>query len=637
MFNSPFDSGPKYVEVPESAQIVFVSDFFAEELIGGAELTSKALIDATDLEVFKLKSKDVSVETLESGHKKHWIFGNFAGMDMKLIPTIVANLNYSILEYDYKFCKYRSIEKHAEAEKTECDCHEQMTGKLVSAFFYGAKSLWFMSEEQQGRYFSRFPFLKDRENWVLSSVFDDAFFLTVKMLREKYANQERKGWLVLGSNSWIKGTVDALNWCKENNKEATLIQGWPYGKVLEEMAQAEGLVYLPKGGDTCPRLVIEAKLLGCKLELNDNVQHKDEEWFAGVPLSDTEAYLYAARERFWNSIKNTMNYSPTISGYTTTKDCIEGGYPWEQSIMSMLGFCDEVVVVDGGSTDGTWERLQELAQEHSTLVVEQVARDWTHKRFAVFDGAQKAEARNRCTSEFCWQMDADEIVHEKDYEAIKQLVKKFPSNTNLVSLPVVEYWGKTGKVRMDINPWKWRLSRNLPHITHGIPKELRKFDSEGNLYAAQGTDGCDYVHTETFERIPHASFYTENVHRARLAALSGNTQALEQYDQWFNNLVANLPGVFHYSWYDLERKIKTYKNYWQKHWLSLYDIEQEDTAENNMFFQRPWSDVTDEDISDLATRLSEEMGGWVFHSPVDFSKKTPSLSIERGQPEIMSN
>ena len=120
-----------------------------------------------------------------------------------------------------------------------------------------------------------------------------------------------------------------------------------------------------------------------------------------------------------------------------------------------------------------------------------------------------------------------------------------------------------------------------------------------------------------------------------MAALSGNADAQEKYGQWFNSLIAQLPGVHHYSWFNMERKITTYKNYWQKHWESLYDIKQEDTAENNMFFQKPWADVTDEEISGLAQRLTEEMGGWVFHAPVDFSQPTPHLTITRGEPAIM--
>ena len=294
--------------------------------------------------------------------------------------------------------------------------------------------------------------------------------------------------------------------------------------MLEELNQAEGLVYLPLGGDTCPRIVIEAKLLGCKLHLNENIQHKNEEWFTSDDLFDTEAYLYAARQKFWNSISQTMNYVPEISGYTTTKNAISQEYPFTESIKSMLGFCSEVVVVDGGSTDGTWEELKEWSEKEDKLKVFLVERDWTHVRHAVFDGAQKAEARNRCNGEYCWQMDCDEVVHEDDYPKITALTKMFPSQADLVSLPVIEYWGGPARIRIDVNPWKWRLSKNLPHITHGIPKELRKTDSSGNLYASPGTDGCDYIHVETFERIPHANFYTENVHKARIMALEGDAE-----------------------------------------------------------------------------------------------------------------
>ena len=139
---------------------------------------------------------------------------------------------------------------------------------------------------------------------------------------------------------------------------------------------------------------------------------------------------------------------------------------------------------------------------------------------------------------------------------------------------------------MDVNPWKWRLSRNMPHITHGIPQAFRKYDEDGNLYASPGTDGCDYVHSETHEVIPHASFYTEEAHQCRSAAIQGNTQAQEQYADWFSRCVDLLPGVHHYSWFDLERKIRIYKDYWSQHWQSLYDIEQEDTPENNKIFEK---------------------------------------------------
>jgi len=649
MINSPFQSPPvqperPQIQIPAECDIVVVADMFKEDYVGGAELTTEALIDSSPFKVFKLHSADVTLQLLEQGHSKYWIYGNFSGLNLDLIPTIVSNMNYSILEYDYKFCRYRSPEKHEFLTNIPCDCKEDMHGKMVSAFMYGAKSLWWMSEKQQQKYTEIFPFLEERENWVLSSVFDNAFFITLKLLREKYKDQQKKGWLVLGSTSWIKGTEEAERWCTDNNKEYKLIINWPYERVLEELAQAEGFVYLPPGGDTCPRMVIEAKLLGCQLHINDNVEHQNELWFNTEDTFDTEAYLFAAREKFWNSIVYTMQYRPKVSGYTTTLNCNTHEYPWKYSILSLLGFCNEVIVVDGGSTDGTWEELQEWSktQKDGRLKVFQVARDWEHPRFAVFDGAQKAEARDRCTGDFCWQQDADEVVHEDDYEKIINLAKTFPKGADLISLPVIEYWGGEEKIRMDVNPWKWRLSRNKPHITHGIPKQFRKIDIEGNLCALPGTDGCDYINKDTTEVIPHATFYTEEIHHLKNQAFGkylhfNDETGVKEYEKWFNRVITALPSVHHFSWYNLPRKIKTYKNYWSQHWQSLYNIEQEDTAENNMFFDKPWQEVKDSEIDELANRLADEMGGWVFHNKIDWSKQTPSITVTRNLPKLMKS
>jgi hypothetical protein len=45
--------------------------------------------------------------------------------------------------------------------------------------------------------------------------------------------------------------------------------------------------------------------------------------------------------------------------------------------------------------------------------------------------------------------------------------------------------------------------------------------------------------------------------------------------------------------------------------------------------------VSDSDITEMAERLKTEMGGWIFHTPVDFSKKTPSIRLETKQPAVM--
>ena len=431
-------------------QVIVVADLFVDDYVGGAELTTQALIDTSTLKIQKFKSKDVSLDLLRQGIEKFWIFGNFAGLNPQLIPSIIANLKYTILEYDYKYCKYRSPEKHQTITNSPCDCHENMNGKLVSAFYYGATCLWWMSEAQKEKYHSIFPFLGDKSNIVLSSVFSRDTLGKIKYLRDHSKNEKKKGWVVLGSDSWIKGADAAKNWCKENNKEYEVVWGKSYEELLAKLAVSEGFVYLPAGKDTCPRMVIEAKLLGCELQLNENVQHKDEEWFNTDNLEEIEEYLYAAPDLFWNAVKSIINYKPTISGYTTVYNAESQGYPFVESIKSMLGFCNEVCVLDGGSTDKTYEILQELSKTEPKLKLSVHKIDFSKPDYAYqSDGLQKGRARDLCTSEFCWQMDCDEVVHEEDYEKIISLCTNFPNGVDLVSLPVVEYWGSPEKVRAD--------------------------------------------------------------------------------------------------------------------------------------------------------------------------------------------
>ncbi len=616
-------------------RVVFVSDIFSEEYAGGAELTSAAILGKSPHDIIKIHARDVNIKFLESHQNDYWIFGNFATLDYNLIPVIVANINYSIIEYDYKFCNYRSVEKHKVLTGMDCDCANKDIGKYVSSFYYSSDHIFWMSSGQRDRYHHYFPFLRKRKQTVLSSIFDDGFFNVIDSIAGM-TSDDRKGWIVLGSDSWIKGKEDAIKWCQDNQKDYEILWDLPYEQVLAKLASAEGFVYLPRGGDTCPRMVIEAKLLGCQVITNDNVQHQREVWWQSSPESIRD-YLIERPKVLWTTLDPYIRRNPSISGYTTTHNCVKQNYPFVESITSMLDCLDEVVVVDGGSTDGTLGVLQDLAREHSKLKVILNPRDWSHKRFAVFDGDQKAVARSHCTGDFCWQMDVDEVIHESDYEKIRQLTKHVHKSNQLIALPVVEFWGNKGKVRIDINPWKWRLSRNYPHITHGIPAQLRKFDENGDLYSSPGSDGCDYVHADTFEPIQFISFHNQETENLRQRA-QVSQEFRERYIDWFGQVIKNLPGVYHYSWYDIERKIKTYQGYWSKHWQSLFDIKQDDIPENNMFFDKKWEDVTDEEIKQLAERLQNDMGGWIFHRKIDWNLPTPSVTIEGvTHPDVVSD
>ena len=621
----------------QEADVIFVADLFTDEYSGGAELTTEALFGTSPYKTYKLKSSDLTEQLIKQGINKTWIFFNFSNMNLNLIPVIIANLYYFITEYDYKFCKYRSIELHKKETGKECDCHNNDYGKFISSFFAGAEKIFWMSDKQKERYQERFPFLTDEKSIRLSSVFnveDLEYIEELHNKRKKRHKTYKQKWAVIGSNSWIKGVEQSKKALDEFFIEGSydVLQGLEYKQLLNKLSDYEGLCFMPLGGDTCPRIVIEAQLLGLELYVNDNVQHMSEEW-ANLERNEIESYLLDGHKRFWDEIDSHLNRDIKLSGYTTVKNVITSDYPWKQSINSLLGFCDEVVVLDGGSDDGSYEEMLAWSKKEKKLKVKQIKRDWSNPRFAIYDGANKAIARTLCTGEWCWQQDVDEIVHEDDYAKIKTLCRQMPKSLKLLCLPVIEYWGKNKKVRVDVNPWKWRLSRNDTHVTHGIPADHRRYDENGNVFSI-GSDGCDYIHNDNYQPIPHSTFYTPELHQVRIQALEGDKNSLKAYENFMNQVVNQLPGVYHYSWFDIKRKIYTYKNYWSKHWTSMYNKSIEDIPENNMFFNKKWSNVSDEEIQKLSEKMEKELGGWIFHERINFSKATPWIKINRSEPKL---
>tara|TARA_R100000315_G_C5233464_1_gene144543 strand:+ start:1574 stop:2425 length:852 start_codon:yes stop_codon:yes gene_type:complete len=276
---------------------VFVSDAFVEQYVGGAELTTEAILRGgpTDKRVAKVNCQILTLDILKAHKDDHYVICNFANLDDKIKLHMCKNITYTIIEYDYKFCKYRSMRKHFAATGSECDCVEQIAGKINSAFYSYAKKVWFMSEGQRDIFLDKIPTLKKENTEVLSSVFSPGDLRFMKSIKD---NEKDDKYLILGSGSWIKGTEQCIKYAKDNDLSYEVVKGLPYHELLIKMSTSAGLIFLPLGYDTCPRFVIEARLLGCDLILNDYVQHKDEDWFQSQEACDK--YMRQRATAFWS-------------------------------------------------------------------------------------------------------------------------------------------------------------------------------------------------------------------------------------------------------------------------------------------------------------------------------------------------
>ncbi len=327
-----------------------------------------------------------------------------------------------------------------------------------------------------------------------------------------------------------------------------------------------------------------------------------------------------------------------ISGYTTIRNAVEMDYPFIESITSFLDACDEVVVVDSSDKmDGTKDLLSDLKNKNgSSVKVYNAQVDWNAPNHGVFDGALKQLAREKCSGDILCQFDSDELIYSGERHKIEHLLEQanfLKDDAPILCLPIVEYWGSYEKTRIDVNSWKWRLSRKDQDITHGIPISHRNY-VDGLLYSKQGSDGCDYISKTTGLPLHSMNFINEQTEGARRAALQGNTEALHQYELWYNHMSSNLPTIYHYSWFSIKSKIEKYKLFWDKFWPSLYNHKQQ---VNNMFFPGIlWENVTNEMIEQKAKELKDGTGGHIFHSPWN-GTNTPSIKINKEPLEIMKN
>tara|TARA_R110002012_G_scaffold74074_4_gene188136 strand:+ start:838 stop:2925 length:2088 start_codon:yes stop_codon:yes gene_type:complete len=296
----------KHIHEKKNYDYIFVSDMFLDQYTGGAELSLQTLIDSIpekeNVEYLKINSANVTEQMVRAYHDKKWIFGNIAQLDSNILSTVSKTIqDYYFVEYDYKYCEYRNPVLYQFLEDEECSYADTDRGLAITEFINSSKKTFFMSNRQKNIYLSDLPSIEESRLCVLSSTFDEEFFENIESLSRK-TEDRTETWLVLGSRSWIKGSSQSEQWCKDNNLEYEVISGLEPSQVLEKMSTAKGVCFLPTGYDTCPRFVIEAKLLGCKLELNDYVQHADEDWFNTDDLGSMKEYLKSRVSFFWSEV-----------------------------------------------------------------------------------------------------------------------------------------------------------------------------------------------------------------------------------------------------------------------------------------------------------------------------------------------
>lgn len=106
-----------------------------------------------------------------------------------------------------------------------------------------------------------------------------------------------------------------------------------------------------------------------------------------------------------------------ISGFTFLRNGTLMGYPYLESIKSILPLVDEFVVNVGAGNDDTYERILAIADPKIRIIRSQWNEGMHAKGFVY--AQQKMIAQYNCTGDWAFYLEGDEVLHENDLDRIR--------------------------------------------------------------------------------------------------------------------------------------------------------------------------------------------------------------------------
>ena len=248
--------------------VTFIADFYADEIAGGGELVNEVLIRGLEekgLKVRRVKSQEVT-ETLIRQSDDFFIVANFIGVSPTCLMALYEK-DYVIFEHDHKYLKTRDPSPFPDYLATE----DQIINK---AFYQKAKAV-FCQSKIHAKVVNENLLTGNIINLGCSMWSDDH----IKVLRDNLNTSKTKGKAIIASTNPVKGALQAQGFCRRINNDYDLIDPCSFEELIPQLAQHETLVFFSQVLETFCRLVVEARILGCKLVTNGNNGCTSEEWF----------------------------------------------------------------------------------------------------------------------------------------------------------------------------------------------------------------------------------------------------------------------------------------------------------------------------------------------------------------------
>lgn len=244
--------------------IIYVSDFFVNEIIGGAELSDDVIIQYLISEGHNIKT--VKSETFNPTiHKANtFIISNFAGLSENNKNWFCSSSSkYIIIERDQKYARSRNTAMYNEFIAPESEV-------VNKEFYRGAKKVFCLTNHSAELLLKHID-LTNVEPFGCTQFSQQQFDL----LRENIGKNKKEKFAIVSG----KRSNKAIQYCEINKLEYDLLNIMSHKNFIETLSQYKGIIFFSHAVETCCRLLVESRILELKIITDNRNGCTYESWF----------------------------------------------------------------------------------------------------------------------------------------------------------------------------------------------------------------------------------------------------------------------------------------------------------------------------------------------------------------------
>lgn len=248
-------------------QVFIVSDFFIEEVSGGAEINDFILYNELNkiLKVKRIRSHELNENLVSSN--SFFIISNFSNISLRVFEKLIKYQNYVLYEHDHKYVSHRNPGIYKDFMVPE--------NEIVNKEFYQNAIKVFVQSNFHKHIVENNLKIKNIVS-LGGNLWDDKTLDYLTYLSKKEKNDACS---IMFSNVPHKNMNDSIKFCELKNLKYELIEDKMYEKFLEKLSNNSTLIFFPKTPETLSRICVEARMCNMNVVTNNLVGATKEDWF----------------------------------------------------------------------------------------------------------------------------------------------------------------------------------------------------------------------------------------------------------------------------------------------------------------------------------------------------------------------